>query len=158
MTIIYPAGHSSTDWGVILSTTETAGAPSGSIIYLFTNKVVRPKISQDKTNLLSNRKAHRRARGKVKISVDLPSIFIPDRSIDSVNLISTYVDPLMAKNANPSFIWIRSKVAGVWKYMKFPSVTGTQVNYLMGYIEMWTDDISEFFMAKLKFGVAYTGG
>ena len=157
LTIAYPPGHSSTDWGVIISDGENAGAPDDNAIYLFSKKVIRNKKTMDKTNLLSDRKAKRKARGKISINMNLPSIFIPTRSMTEVNLIGAKIDTWMAKGHAPIYMWIRTKVSGSWVYMDFPLQNGTQVDYLMGYIDSWTDDIDEFFLAKCMFSNAYEG-
>ena len=156
--IRYPVGHDSGDWGLILADEESAGAPAGNVVYLFANKVKVTKKAMDKTNYTSNRKARRLARGKIKIDVQAPSVWIPTRSMTELNACNAYINLWMAKDHAPIYLWIRTYVSASWVNYDFPDVDGTMVDYLMGYLDVNDDDLDALFLKSIKFSNAYTGG
>ena len=156
--IRYPVGHSSTDWGLILSSGNAAGIPSGDVIYLFANKVKVNKATLDKTNYTSNNKARRLARGKKKLNVSAPSVWVPTRSMTELNACNAYLNAWAQNGHAPIYLWIRTKVVATWVYYDFPDVDGSMVNYLMGYVDVDDDDLDQLFLKSLKFSNAYTGG
>ena len=157
-TIRYPAGHSSTDWGFILASAQAAGVPDGDVIYMFANKVTVNGVSLDKTNYFSNRKARRLARGRTKISVQAPSVWIPTRSMTELNACNAYLSDWQDKSHAPVYLWIRTKVASSWVYYDFPNVSGGMVDYLMGYVDKNSDVLGQLFLKTVHFSNAYTGG
>ena len=157
-TIRYPVGHSTADWGFILSSAVSGGAPDGDVLYLFANKVIINKKSLDRTNFLSDRKARRLARGKKRFDVQAPSVWIPTRSMAELNTCNSYLEAWSVKAHAPVYLWIRTKFSGSWVYYDFPSVSGTMVDYLMGYVDNDTDILEQLFLKTIKFSNAYTGG
>ena len=156
--IRYPVGHSSTDWGLVLSSGNAAGIPSGDVIYFLANKVKVNKKSLDKTNFTSKRKARRIARGKRKISVSAPSVWIPTRSMTELNACNAYLEAWAQDGHAPIYLWIRTKVVATWVWYHFPNVSGTMIDYLMGYVDVDGDDLDQLFLKSLAFSNAYTGG
>lgn len=157
-TIRYPVGHSSADWGCILSSGNTAGIPSGDVIYLFANKVRVNGKSLDKTNRTTKRKARRLARGRTHDDVQIPSAWIPTRSMTELNACNAYIRAWRKEGHAPIYLWIRTKVSTSWVYYDFEDVDGNATNYLMGYIDMNSDDLDQVFLKSIKFSNAYTGG
>ena len=157
-TIRYPAGHSADDWGFIIASAQAAGVPDGDVVYMFANKVIINGSSLDRTNYLSDRKARRLARGKQKITVQAPSVWIPTHSMTELNACNAYLTAWMAKDHAPVYLWIRTKVSGSWVYYDFPSVTGAMTDYLMGYVDKNTDNLERMFLKTITFSNAYTGG
>ena len=157
-TIRYPVGHSSDDWGFILSSAESAGAPDGDVIYFFANKIKINKKSLDKTNYTSKRKARRLARGRRRYDIQAPSVWIPTRSMTELNACNAYLEAWAEDGHAPIYLWIRAKVSASWVYYDFPNVSGTMVDYLLGYVDVDDDDLSDMFLKSIKFSNAYTGG
>lgn len=158
LTIRYPAGHSSSDWGFIITSAESSGAPDGDGVYMFANKVIVNGNNLDRTNYLSDRKARRLARGKNKITVQAPSVWIPTHSMTELNACNAYISDWQDKSHAPVYLWIRTKVSGSWVYYDFPNVSGTMVDYLMGYVDKNNDVLEQMFLKTIHFSNAYTGG
>lgn len=157
-TIRYPPGHSSADWGFILASAESSGVPDGDVVYMFANKVLINGASLDRTNYISDRKARRLARGKNKINVQAPSVWIPTHSMAELNTCNAYLTAWMAKGHAPIYLWIRTKFSGSWVYYDFPNVSGTMTDYLMGYLDKNQDILEQMFLKTIAFSNAYTGG
>jgi len=157
-TIRWPASHSADDWGFILSSGNAAGIPSGDVGYFFANKVRVNKKSLDKTNFTSKRKARKLKRGRKRIDVQAPSVWIPSRSMAQLNIINGYLEAWDQAGHAPIYLWIRTKVSSSWVYYDFPDVDGTMVDYLMGYVDVDDDDLDQVFLKSIKFSNAYTGG
>ena len=157
-TIRYPAGHTATDWGVIIASAESSGVNDGDVVYVFANKVIVNGVNLDKTNYFSNRKARRLARGKNKITVQIPSAWIPTHSMAELNTCNAYISDWQDKSHAPVYLWIRTKFSGSWVYYDFPSSTGSMVDYLMGYVDKNQDILEQMFLKSLTFSNAYTGG
>jgi len=157
-TIRYPVGHSAADWGFVLASAQAAGIPDGNVLYMFANKIIINGASLDRTNYLSNRKARRLARGKNKISVQAPSVWIPTHSMTELNACNAYLNAWMAKNHAPIYLWIRTKVGASWVYYDFPTVSGSMVDYLMCYLDKNQDILERMFLKTMSLSNAYTGG
>jgi hypothetical protein len=159
-TIRYPSGHSADDWGLIISSAVAAGIPDGDVVYMFVNpgSYSDQRVSQDKTNRTSGRRARRRARGRVLVDARAHDVWIPSRSMTELNTLNGYLDSFMDKDHAPVYMWVRTKDAAAWVWKDFPDVDGNEVDYLMGYLDINRDVIGDAFLKTIKFSNAYQGG
>lgn len=158
LSIVYPAGHSSSDWGFIISAGISGGAPDSTAIFMFANKILVNKKRINKKHLKSNRGARQVPRAKIDIMVNAPSVWIPTHSMTELNACNNALETWSAKGHAPVYLWIRTKVSESWVYYDFPNVSGTMVDYLTGYVIMDEDELGPSFMKRIIFSHAYTGG